>query len=155
MEERGNSLWFGGISLSVFQISGAIGTYFDGNLSDKLGRMKTLLIITMATPLTVLLFVYADGFWVFPVLVGMGFFMLASGPVLLAMVMDKAQRHHSFMNGIYMTLTFVSASLSALLVGLMGDWFGLIDTYKISAFLAFLAIPFVFFLSARDRKKLD
>ena len=154
LKETGKTLWFGGISLSVFQVSGAIGTYFAGNLSDRLGRMKTLLIITVITPLSVLLFVYAEGFWVFPVLVLMGFFMLASGPVLLALVMDKATRHHSFMNGIYMTLTFVSASVSALLVGLMGDWFGLINTYKTAAFLALLAIPFVWILAARERKQL-
>jgi FSR family fosmidomycin resistance protein-like MFS transporter len=154
LKETGKSLWFGGISLSVFQIAGAVGTYFAGSLSDKLGRMKTLLIITVVTPLTVLLFVYVQGIWVFPVLVLMGFFMLASGPVLLALVMDKATRHQSFMNGIYMTLTFVSASISSLLTGLMGDWVGLVSTYKISAFLAFLAIPFVIFLSGRERKKL-
>lgn len=152
LKETGKSLWFGGISLSVFQIAGAVGTYFAGNVSDKLGRMNTLLIVTLVTPVTVLLFVYAKGLWVFPVLILMGFFMLASGPVLLALVMDKATRHHSFMNGIYMTLIFVSASISTLLVGMMGDWFGLIDTYKISAFLAFLAIPFVLLLSRRDRR---
>lgn len=152
LKETGKSLWFGGISLSVFQIAGAVGTYFAGNVSDKLGRMNTLLIVTLVTPFTVLLFVYASGFWVFPVLILMGFFMLASGPVLLALVMDKATRHHSFMNGIYMTLTFVSASVSTLLVGMMGDWFGLTGTYKISGFLAFLAIPFVLVLSRRDRR---
>lgn len=153
LKETGKSLWFGGISLSVFQIAGAVGTYFAGNVSDKLGRMNTLLIVTLVTPFTVLLFVYASGFWVFPVLILMGFFMLASGPVLLALVMDKATRHHSFMNGIYMTLTFVSASVSTLLVGMMGDWFGLTGTYKISGFLAFLAIPFVLVLSRRDRRR--
>jgi len=152
LKETGKSLWFGGISLSVFQIAGAVGTYFAGNLSDKMGRMQTLLVVTLVTPVTVLLFVYAKGFWVFPILILMGFFMLASGPVLLALVMDKATRHHSFMNGIYMTLTFVSASISTLLVGMMGDWFGLIETYKISAYLAFLAIPFVLVLSRRDRR---
>ena len=151
LSETGKSLWIGGVSLSVFQIAGAVGTYFAGNLSDKLGRMNTLLIITLVTPVTVLLFVYARGFWVFPILILMGFFMLASGPVLLALVMDKATRHHSFMNGIYMTLTFVSASISTLLVGMMGDWVGLSQTYKISGFLAFLAIPFVVVLSRRDR----
>jgi FSR family fosmidomycin resistance protein-like MFS transporter len=154
LKETGKTLWFGGISLSVFQISGAVGTYFAGNVSDRLGRMKTLLIITIATPLTVLMFVYAGGIWVFPVLVLMGFFMLASGPVLLAMVMDQATRHHSFMNGIYMTIIFVSASVSVLLVGVMGDHFGLANTYKISAFLALLAIPFVIVLSRRHRHKL-
>jgi predicted MFS family arabinose efflux permease len=58
------------------------------------------------------------------------------------------------MNGIYMTIIFVSASVSVLLVGVMGDHFGLANTYKISAFLALLAIPFVIVLSRRHRHKL-
>ncbi len=153
LKEAGKSLWFGGISLSVFQIAGAVGTYLSGNISDRLGRLNTLLIITIVTPLMVLLFVYVQGFWVFPVLIIMGFFMLASGPVLLALVMDSATRHQSFVNGIYMTITFVSASVSTLLVGMMGDWVGLINTYKIAAFLAFLAIPFVLVLFRRARTK--
>jgi FSR family fosmidomycin resistance protein-like MFS transporter len=142
----GQNLWFGSSSLSVFEIAGAVGTFFAGNLSDRFGRMNTLLVITLITPLTMLLFVFASGFWVFPILILMGFFMLASGPVILAFVMDKATEHQTFMNGIYMFITFVSGSVGALLNGAMGDWFGWVNTYKIDAFIALLAIPFVLYL---------
>ena len=149
---KGQSLWFGGLSLSVFEISGAAGTYLAGNLSDRLGRINTLLIVTTITPLLMLLFVFSRGFWVFPVLVIMGFFMLSTGPVVLALVMDQATEQQTFMNGIYMTITFISDSTTALLIGVMSDWFGLVSTFKIAAFLALLAIPFVLFLSRKRRK---
>jgi FSR family fosmidomycin resistance protein-like MFS transporter len=152
LKEQGESLWFGGMSLSIFEIAGAAGTFLAGNLSDKLGRVNTLLVVTITTPLLMLLFVLADGFWVLPVLVIMGFFMLATAPVVLAFVMDRATEHHSFMNGIYMTIVFVSGSISALVVGGMGDWIGLVNTYQVSAMLAFLAIPFVVVLSRRKRQ---
>src|SRR6056297_1445236 len=145
---KGQSLWFGGLSLSVFEISGAAGTYLAGNLSDRLGRINTLLVVTTITPLLMLLFVFSKGFWVFPVLVIMGFFMLSTGPVVLALVMDQATEQQTFMNGIYMTITFISDSTTALLIGVMGDWVGLVDTFRITGFLGLLAIPFVFFLSS-------
>ena len=153
LKDQGESLWFGGMSLSIFEIAGAAGTFLAGSLSDKLGRINTLLIVTIVAPLLVLLFVFAEGFWVLPVLVIMGFFMLSTEPVVLAFVMDRATEHHSFVSGIYMTIVFVSGSVSALVVGGMGDWLGLVNTYKVSAFLAFLAIPFIIILS-RKRKKL-
>jgi FSR family fosmidomycin resistance protein-like MFS transporter len=152
LKEQGESLWFGGMSLSIFEIAGAAGTFLAGNISDRLGRINTLLVVTIATPLLMLLFVFAHGFWVLPVLVIMGFFMLATAPVVLAFVMDRATEHHSFMNGIYMTIVFVSGSISALVVGGMGDWIGLVNTYRVSALLAFLAIPFVIVLSGRRRR---
>jgi len=145
---RGQGLWFGGLSLSVFEIAGAAGTFLAGNLSDRLGRTHTLFIVTTLSPLLMLLFVFSKGFWVLPVLIAMGFFMLSSGPVVLALVMDQATEHQTFMNGIYMSITFISDSITALLIGLMGDWVGLVDTFRITGFLGLLAIPFVFFLSS-------
>ncbi len=143
---KGQSLWFGGLSLSVFELAGAAGTFWAGNLSDRLGRRNTLLIVTCLTPLFMLLFIFSRGFWVFPVLLLLGFFMLATGPVVLALVMERATVHQTFINGIYMTITFLSDSATALLVGMMADWTGLVHTYMIVALLAFLAIPFVLFL---------
>lgn len=150
---KGQSLWFGGLSLSVFEISGAAGTFLAGNLSDRLGRTNTLFVITVFTPLLMLLFVFSSGFWVIPVLVMTGFFMLSTGPVVLALVMDQVTEHRTFMNGIYMSITFISDSLTALLIGLMGDWLGLVNTFKVAAFLALLAIPFVFLLSSEVKKQ--
>jgi FSR family fosmidomycin resistance protein-like MFS transporter len=82
----------------------------------------------------------------------MGFFMLGTAPVVLALVMDRATEHHSFMNGIYMTIVFVSGSITALAVGGMADWLGLVNTYKVAALLAFLAIPFVLVLAKRIKR---
>jgi FSR family fosmidomycin resistance protein-like MFS transporter len=130
------------------------GTFLAGNLSDRLGKMNTLLTVTLITPFTMLFFIYTEGFWILPVLVIMGFFILASGPVLLALVMDQATEHQSFTNSIFMTINFISASATSLIIGKMGDWIGLIETYKVSAFIALTAIPFVIALYRR-RKMLN
>ena len=58
MTYHGESLWMAGIFLSVLQLSGAAGTYYSGTISDKIGRRKTLLIITVTAPLLMLVFMY-------------------------------------------------------------------------------------------------
>lgn len=92
------------------------------------------------------------GYWSFVFLVFLGLFIFAPGPVLLALVQDKGKEKPMFANSIYMTISFVTASISVVFAGLLGDWMGLESTYKLSAFLALGAIPFVLMLK-QDRVK--
>lgn len=146
LTSRGASLWLAGISLSVLQLSGAGGTFFAGIVSDKIGRKKTLLVISAVNPFLMWLFIILEGKFAIPVLIVTGFFLFASGPVLLAMVHDIDSKRMSFINGIYMTLNFTLSSLMVLLVGFSADKIGLDLTYKISAVIAAGSVPFVIFL---------
>ena len=146
LTSRGASLWLAGISLSVLQLSGAGGTFLAGIVSDKIGRKKTLLVISAVNPFLMWLFTILEGKFAIPVLIVTGFFLFASGPVLLALVHDIDSKRMSFINGIYMTLNFTLGSLMVLLVGFSADKIGLDLTYKISAFVAAGSVPFVIFL---------
>ncbi len=149
LDEKGGSLWLGGISLSVFEFAGAAGAYLSGTFSDKIGRLKMLTIIILVSPFLMLAFVYAEGGMMFPVLLLLGFFLISSTPVILALVMDIDSEHQAFLSGIFMFISFVSTSVTSFLIGLLSDFIGLIDTYKIASMLAFLAIPFVLILKKR------
>jgi FSR family fosmidomycin resistance protein-like MFS transporter len=72
----------------------------------------------------------------------LGFFLFASGPVLLAMVQDLGSERPAFINGIYMTINFFFGALTVMLVGFLGDKIGLFNTYEIIAFVSVLTIPF-------------
>ena len=146
LTSKGASLWLAGISLSVLQLSGAGGTFLAGIISDRIGRKKTLLIITAANPVLMWLFMTLDDRFAIPVLIVTGLFLFASGPVLLALVHDIDSNRMSFINGIYMTLNFMLSSLMILLVGLAADRFGLEPTFKASAFVAAGSVLFVIFL---------
>jgi FSR family fosmidomycin resistance protein-like MFS transporter len=149
LEEKGGSLWLGGISLSVFEFAGAIGAYIAGTYSDKIGRLRMLTIIILVSPILMLLFISTSGNAMFPVLLMLGFFIISSTPVILALVMDIDSEHQAFLSGIFMFISFVSTSITNLAVGILSDFIGLIDTYKVSSGLAFLAIPFVLILRKR------
>jgi FSR family fosmidomycin resistance protein-like MFS transporter len=146
LTSRGASLWLAGISLSVLQLSGAGGTFLAGILSDRIGRRKTLFVISAVSPFLMWLFIILDGRFIIPVLVVTGFFLFASGPVLLALVHDIDSKRISFINGIYMTLNFTLNALMVLLVGFAADRIGLDLTYRISALVAVGSVPFVIFL---------
>lgn len=146
LTKQGSSLWLAGISLAVLQFSGAAGTFFAGSISDKFGRKRTLLIASAATPILMWVFISMNGSFTFPLLAIMGFFLFASGPVMLALVQDTDSEHPAFVNGIYMTINFGGSSIMVLLIGLLGDHFGLIITYRICTIISIAAIPFILML---------
>ena len=149
LTDKGSSLWMAGISLSILQFAGAVGTYFAGTFSDKMSRRKMLLIILIINPVLMWLFVNIQGAFTLPILVITGFFLFTTGPVVLALVHDFNSKHMSFINGVYMSINFIFSSVMTLLVGVASDKFGLEFTYNITAFVSLLAIPFVFLIKDR------
>ena len=150
LTSKGSSLWMAGISLSILQFSGAGGVLIAGIISDKIGRKKALLIIAIINPILMWLFVILDGIMVIPILIATGFFLFASGPVLLAIIHDIKSERMSFINSIYMTISFLISSVMVVLVGLASDRIGMDLTYKITAIIAIAAIPSVLFLKTRE-----
>jgi MFS transporter, FSR family, fosmidomycin resistance protein len=142
LTERGVSIWTAGISLVVLQFAGALGTLAAGPISDILGRRKVLFIVALVSPFLLLGFANAsDMFVIMTLLFVTGFFLFAPMPVMLARVNEIRTDHPSFINGIYMALNFITTAVAVLLVGFLGDRFGLNKTYQIAAYLAFGAIP--------------
>lgn len=148
--EKGKDLWISGISLSIIQLAGAAGTFLAGSLSDKIGRKTTLLIICIASPVFMVFFLIVEGILVIPLLVLLGFSLTAATPVLLALVQDLDSDRPAFMNSILMTINFFLAAVGIMVVGLMGDWLGLENTYRVSVVLALAAIPFILKLKSKN-----
>jgi FSR family fosmidomycin resistance protein-like MFS transporter len=146
---KGQSLWIAGISLSVLQFAGAAGTFAIGYISDRMSHRNTLFIIAITSPFVMWSFMNSNEILMMPLLILMGFLLFASGPVILALVQETDTGRPAFVNSIYMTVNFSISSLMVLVVGILGDNIGLELTYKISAVLAFLSIPFIFILPKR------
>ncbi|MBN2175634.1 MAG: MFS transporter [Bacteroidales bacterium] len=147
--DKGETLWFANSALALFQLAGAAGTFLFGTISDRIGRKKSLLLIAVITPVFMFLFISSSGILSFGLLVILGIFIFAPGPVLLALVQDREKDKRVFANSIYMTISFMSAALAVVFAGLIGDWIGLENMYRLSAFLALGAIPFVLMLKIK------
>ncbi len=138
LTEQGGSLWYAGISLSVLQFFGVVGTFFAGNISDRIGRRNTLLISSIATVVVLWLFVMSNNIILLAVL---GLFLFASGPVLLAKTQDTGTNMPTFMNSMYMFINFGVSSVAVFCVGLLGDGVGLQLTYVIATIFCLGTIP--------------
>ncbi len=152
--ETGN-LWLAGIGLAVLEAAGVAGVFTSGNLSDRLGRRRVLLACIFAAPICLALFVISGGFIRFLTLLFLGFSLLSTTPVMLALVQDYAPRSPSAANGFFMLISFVARASTIPLVGLMGDLLGLSGTYLICAGLGLAGLPFVLMLPVDRRASLS
>ena len=143
LTESGAGLWLAGASLSVMEAAGVVGALFGGVISDRLGRKRIMVVMSLAAPLAVLLLINVRGWLQFPVLMLVGLTLLSTGPVILALVQEQARGSRALANGIYMALNFALTSLSTLLVGLLSDRFGLHTAFMISALVMLTGMPFV------------
>ena len=142
LTNNGESLWYAGAALSIFQFAGAGGTFFSGTMSDKIGRRKVLIFAATINPILLLLFVYTSGILAFLILLLLGFFLFAFTPVLLAIVNESKTEFPTFLNGIFMTINFLTGAVTVSIIGLAADYFSLEVTYLASAIVGFFTIPF-------------
>ena len=151
--EHGKTLMSASILLSLLQLAGAAGTLFAGTISDIIGRKSTLYISGLVCPGLLWLFlVSGDSFT--PWLLGLlGFFLFASGPVLLALVQDADPASPAFANGTYMTINFVIRSIIVVSVGLLIQRIGFDLTYTVTAFLAIGVLPFIFLIPDEKNRR--
>ena len=151
MYGEGSSLWFANIALSILELAGAAGAIISGSVSDFLGRRKVLLISTAAAPVAMLLFLLAKGPFVLVALIGMGFFTLATTPVLLAAFIENSGSSKATAGGTFMMISFLIRSAAVIAVGAMGDAIGLRATFLVCAILAMTGVPFVFLFPKTKR----
>jgi FSR family fosmidomycin resistance protein-like MFS transporter len=152
LTDEGASLEQGGIMLAILEGGGVLGAMFSGTISDRIGRQSTMIAAFSLSTLFTLIFLNTSGWLVIPVLFLLGFFSLAPGPVLLALVQDHYPDHRAVANGFYLMLAFLIRSGVLLLVGWAGDTWGLRTAFYASAFLALLAIPGILVLTAKNNK---
>lgn len=151
MNQKGASLLIGGLTLSILELAGVAGALSTGTLSDRLGRRRILMITTLCSSLFLLLFLNVDGWIIVPVLLGLGFSALSAAPVMLAIVQDYLPENRAVGNGLFMAIAFLMQTLAVLVMGIIGDNYGLEKAYLFSALVALLGIPIIFTLPKRDK----
>lgn len=143
---EGASIWKADTTLAIYQFAGVIGAMLGGTVSDRIGRKPVLFIVLLLAPITTLIFLRATGWMVIPVLIFAGLFVLSSQPILLALIQDQLPTHRSIWNGIFMTLSFICLSISAIGIGMLGDRVGLRQAFFWIAIFGSLASPLVFLI---------
>ena len=141
-----------GIVFAFLEAIAAISTLAAGTLSDKIGRKKILVAVAFLSPLLMFLFTLFGGVPRLVIIGLMGVVFFASTPVFMAMVQDMKSEYPALANGIFMTINFAMSSIVSLLIGFLGDKYGLHYTYKITAILSMGAIPFALMLKDTNKQ---
>lgn len=142
-QETGN-LWLGGSGLALYEALGIGGVLSAGTLSDHFGRKRVIFLALITAPAAIGLFVLTSGLFKVLMLLVTGFSLLSTTPVMLAIIQDQAREHPAAANGLFMMVSFVTRSVTVVIIGLIGDLAGLGNMYLASAGIGLLALPFVF-----------
>ena len=117
LTERGYSLWFAGVSLSACQFAAVAGTFLSGIIADRMGKLNTLIIIKILTPILMFTFV---AFSLMPnqtvlmevFIVLTGFFSFSSAPVIMALMQDQGAENPTTTSSIYSMFDFITIAIS-------------------------------------------
>jgi FSR family fosmidomycin resistance protein-like MFS transporter len=154
LTDEGAAIWFAGISLSLFEIAGIVGAFLGGSISDRFGRRRVLAVTMFVAPMLTLLFVVTSGWVQILLLPILGLFALSMAPVMMAIVLENVPNNRGMANGIYMTLNFLYRSLAIMILGVLGDHFGLGLAFQVSAVAMLLGLPIILFLPKRSQPSL-
>lgn len=136
----GKSLDKANISLSFFQFFAIIGTFLAGNIADKIGNKKTLIISTILAILSMPLFIFFHLIYLPLILLGLTLF--STGPVMLSIIHN--QENSTALNGVYMMLAFLIPAVVTFLIGVLSDSIGLINVGILAFLFLFIALIFTF-----------
>jgi FSR family fosmidomycin resistance protein-like MFS transporter len=142
------NLWLAGAGLTIFETAGVAGVMVAGTLSDRFGRRRMLTLSLIGAPVSLLAFVWVDGWAAYAFLILTGFTLLSTTPVMLALVQENAKESPSAANGLFMMISFLARSAVVVIIGITGDLIGLRAAYIIFALIGFIGLPFVMRLPA-------
>lgn len=148
-DEREASLWLAASALTILQAAGVAGALATGTMSDRLGRRRILLVLSILAPVLLLAFVYGPAFMALPLLLALGLAAISPQPVIMALVQDQFPHNRALANGTYLAMAFLLYAAGIWAVGFLGDRLGLTAAFAISAGLAVASIPAVRFLPGR------
>ena len=146
LTSRGSDLWRASISLSVVQLASAAGALIAGSASDRLGRRPVMLFSTFLAPLLILALTTLGGWFQLPVLLGLGVSMPATHVLLMTLVQEVCPDNRALATGVLLSLTFISESAAAVVLGVLADLLGLQTAFAVAALVFFAAFPLVFLL---------
>jgi FSR family fosmidomycin resistance protein-like MFS transporter len=146
LESEGASIWKAGSTLAIYQFAGVAGAFMGGTISDRLGRKPVLFTSILLAPIMLITFLNTTGWLIFPVLILAGLLGLSSQPILLAIVQDQLPHHRSIGNGLFMAINFICLSTAAVVIGALGDRYGLRHAFLWTAIAGLLASPIVWLL---------
>jgi len=151
---QGFPLLLGGLAVSVFRVTGALGGLVGGPLSDRIGR-RQVLFLSFALALPFLwLFFRSDGWGAMGLLAAAGVILASSTPVNILIAQEAAPGNPSMASGLMMGFAWGLGGLAGTGVGWWGDRVGLPTALSVTvmATAALAALATLFLREGQTRR---
>lgn len=155
LEERGYSYASGANLLTVFLIAASVGGLIGGKLSDSMGRKWVVISTMVGSTLFSALFILTSGWLAIFCLIGCGFMVGGSFPVLIVLGQELMPNNIGFASGISMGFSWGIAGLGIYCNGIIGDMYGLNTSFWLTTAIlgsaALLTVIAVAFIPRKER----
>jgi FSR family fosmidomycin resistance protein-like MFS transporter len=148
--QQGGSLWLAGASLTLFEAAGVVGAFAGGTLSDRFGRRRVLFLTMLVASVFIFLFLNASGWLQFPLLLVLGFSVLSTMPIFMAIMQESYPENRALATGVFLALSFILRSGAVVLLGAVADGYGMRTAFVIGGIVSVAALPLIFLLPQRD-----
>jgi MFS family permease len=136
--------------LFAFLVSGAVGTFFGGPLSDRFGKKTIISFSMLATVPFSIIIPYSPPTLAFIFLIITGFILMTSFSVTVVYAQELVPGKIGTMSGLTVGLAFGMGAIGSVGLGYIADWIGLQSMIKWLGVLPLLGI--IAFLLPSDKK---
>jgi FSR family fosmidomycin resistance protein-like MFS transporter len=143
---EGHSLMSVGSILSLFTVGGSVSALVCGHLADRIGFKPIYYFSFALSSPSLLLFIQATGWQLYPLAFVSGFLLLATLFPALALAQKVAPEGRSLVSSIVMGLALGIAGLLMPLTGKMADAFGIRTVLNFVAFIPLAAVLLIRYL---------
>jgi MFS transporter, FSR family, fosmidomycin resistance protein len=143
VDVRGYGLTTATGMLALYELAGVAGALSGGTLSDRIGRRRTIGGAIILSAVFMFAFLYVEGFLMYPILILLGITSLSVTPVFQALVQDQLPENRATASGMFILYAFVIQAINTMIIGIMGDAFGLPSTFIMITVLSLLSVPIV------------
>jgi MFS transporter, FSR family, fosmidomycin resistance protein len=157
LSSQGASFTQATVSFALYEAAGVLGAFLGGTLSDRFGRR--LMLAGSIVPTAIFMFVFLGSLahpaiaWVrLPALMVLGLATLSISPVVMAIVQESFPENRATANGAYMAANFLLQSLAVMIIGGVGDRFGLSTAFAMSGVIPLAGLPLLLLLPNKSRR---
>jgi MFS transporter, FSR family, fosmidomycin resistance protein len=130
--------------LALYLIVSAGGVIVGGMIGDRIGRQRVIWISILGALPFALLLPYADLFWTVVLSLLISTIMASAFSSILIFAIDLVPHRVGLVGGLFYGMSFGLAGIAAAILGLLADRIGLVEVFKLCAFLPAIGLLTVF-----------
>lgn len=142
---------YGALLLTVFLLSGAVGTIVGGPAADWIGRKKVIVLSFLLVIPLLWLFLFSSGTWTLPLAALSGFVLISTFSVTVVYAQELIPHNVGLASGLTLGFAFGVGALGGLVFGAAADIWGIPAVLKVICLLPIPALLLA--LALPDEKK--